>query len=136
MANITTSPLPEEKISSLLSILGQPARIQILLIIGAQEACVCHLEAVTGIRQASISQHLMVLRQTGWVENQRNGQYVFYRLCCPEVLSVLRQFAQLAGVEAGALERLGRRPVSGCPCPQCNPGIDPKLTCRKLNPNP
>lgn len=63
--NILISTHPEEQISKLLSLIGQPARIQILLIIGAQEACVCHLEAVLGMRQASISQHLMVLRKTG-----------------------------------------------------------------------
>ena len=70
----------------MLSLIGQPARIQILLIIGAQEACVCHLEAVLGMRQAGISQHLMALRKAGLVTAQRDGRNIFYHLTHPEVV--------------------------------------------------
>lgn len=130
VTNISVSEHPEEQISKLLALIGQPARIQILLVIGAQEACVCHLEAVLGMRQASISQHLMVLRKAGLVTAQRDRRNVFYRLVHPEVVDVLLQSAQLTGSDAAALRALGQRPAPGCPCPQCNPGIDPALTCQ------
>jgi ArsR family transcriptional regulator len=114
----------------LFSIIGQPARIQILMAISAQEACVCHLEAALGMRQASISQHLMVLRKAGLVTTQRDGRNIFYRLAYPQVIGLLQQAAQLAGLSLTALEHLTSRPVSGCCCPQCNPEMDPRLTCR------
>jgi len=123
---------PEERISKLLSLIGQPARIQILLTIGEQEACVCHLEAVLGMRQASISQHLMVLRKAGLVITHRDGRNIFYRLSHPEVTEVLNRTAQLSGIDPAVLETLMVRPVAGCPCPQCNPGMDPKLTCQNI----
>ncbi|NWG07099.1 MAG: winged helix-turn-helix transcriptional regulator [Chloroflexi bacterium] len=50
-----------EQISPLLSAIASPQRIAILLAIGTGEACVCHLEASLGWRQAYISQHLMAL---------------------------------------------------------------------------
>ena len=78
--NISTPVRAEEKISKLLSMIGQPARIQILVILGSEEACVCHLEAVMGMRQASISQHLMLLRKAGLVTTQREGRNIFYHL--------------------------------------------------------
>ena len=131
--NILISTHPEEQISKLLSLIGQPARIQILLIIGAQEACVCHLEAVLGMRQASISQHLMVLRKTGLVATHRDGRNIFYRLARPEVVDVLRQAAQLTSIRPDVLDGLGVRPVQGCPCPQCNPSLDPDLTCVSIH---
>jgi DNA-binding transcriptional ArsR family regulator len=131
-ANISSSQSPEEEISKWLALIGQPARIQILLVIAAQEACVCHLEAVTGMRQASISQHLMVLRKAGLVSPNRAGRNIFYRLTRPEVIQVLQQTAQLAGIAPETLHGLALRPVCGCPCPQCNPGMDPALTCKKL----
>jgi DNA-binding transcriptional ArsR family regulator len=122
--NVLISDHPEEQISKLLSLIGQPARIQILLIIGTQEACVCHLEAVLGMRQASISQHLMVLRKAGLVSPQRNGRNIFYHLTHPEVIAILQQSAQLSGVNPDVLRGLTRRPVPNCPCPQCNPGSE------------
>ena len=131
--NIFISDHPEEQISKLLSLIGQPARIQILLIIGAQEACVCHLEAVLGMRQASISQHLMVLRKAGLVTTHRDGRNIFYRLAQPEVVDVLRQAAQLTGSSLDALNALTLRPVQNCPCPQCNPSVDPNLTCQSIH---
>ena len=130
--NISISEHPEEQISRLLSLIGQPVRVQILLIIGAQEACVCHLEAVLGMRQASISQHLMVLRKAGLVTAHRDGRNIFYRLAHPEVIDVLRQAAHLAGSSPDKLHALTLRPIPDCPCPQCNPGIDPQLTCQNI----
>jgi DNA-binding transcriptional ArsR family regulator len=128
--NILISSRPEEQISKLLSLIGQPARIQILLIIGAQEACVCHLEAVLGMRQASISQHLMALRKAGLVITHRDGRNIFYHLTRPEVVDVLQQTAQITGISPEVLRSLTVRPVPNCPCPQCNPDIDPQLTCQ------
>lgn len=132
--NITNTDRPEHQIAKLFSLIGQPARIQILLVMGAREACVCHLEAVLGMRQASISQHLMVLRQAGLVEARRDGRNIFYGLTCPEVVDVIRQAAQLAGSSPEMLQALTRRPIPGCPCPQCNPGSDPEVSCQKLHP--
>ncbi len=133
-ANISATNLPEEQIAKLLALIGQPARIQILLVIGAQKACVCHLEAVLGMRQASISQHLMVLRKAGLVTTHRIGRNIFYHLCHPEVVDVLLAAAQIAGIRPAALQALTIRPIAGCPCPQCNPDMDPDLTCQQLKP--
>ncbi len=124
---------PEEEISKLFSVIGQPARIQILLVLGEREACVCHLEAALDMRQASISQHLMVLRKAGLVSSQRDGRNIFYHLLCPEILQAVRQVAGIAGIPPEELQSLGRRPIAGCCCPQCNPGIDPRLACKKSN---
>ena len=127
--NVSTPTRPEEKISKLLTLIGQPVRVQILLVIGAGEACVCHLEAVLGVRQASISQHLMVLREAGLVTTQREGRNIFYRLAQPEVIDLLHHAVGLAGGSPESLAGLTRRPVAGCPCPKCNPSQDPELSC-------
>lgn len=131
--NISIFDHPEEQISKLLSLIGQPARIQILLMIGAQEACVCHMEAGLRMRQASISQHLMVLRKAGLVTSRRDGRNIFYRITQPEVLEVLQQAARLTGCDAEMLRSLTVRPIPDCPCPHCNPGMDPALSCQNIN---
>ena len=119
-------------LADIFRLLGQPVRIQILLIIAREEACVCHIEAVLGIRQATISQNLMVLRNAGLVLTNRMGRNVFYCLSNPELLEAIYRLALIAGIDKGELARLAARPVDNCPCPICNPDLDPELTCQKI----
>ncbi len=113
-------------------VLGQPIRIQIILIIASYDACVCHMEAVLGVRQAGISQHLMVLKDAGLVQTHREGRNIFYRLANPDLYTSILQVAVASGTSPETLASYAKRPVEGCPCPSCNPGIDAELTCRKL----
>jgi DNA-binding transcriptional ArsR family regulator len=119
-ANIT----PKNDLSNLLLLIGQPVRLLILATLGGQEACVCHLEAVLGLRQAALSQHLMILRKAGLVHSRRGGRNIFYRLANPELLVALRQLAAAAGSDPHAWAALPTSPVPGCPCPMCNPGCE------------
>jgi DNA-binding transcriptional ArsR family regulator len=134
-ANVLSSDRPEEKISKILCLIGQPARIQIVLVIGSAEACVCHMEAALGLRQASISQHLMALRKAELVTAHRDGRNIFYRLARPEILQVIAQTATLLGIDAQEIQQLAVRPVPNCPCPHCNPE-DPQRSCQNLHPGP
>ena len=103
-----------DQIATLLQTLGSPARLQILLAIGEGEACVCHLEATFGWRQAYLSQHLMALREAGVVTDRRASRFIFYHLSDPRLLGVLHQMAEMQGVSLPEL-----RPSSACDCPNC-----------------
>lgn len=129
ITNITTSDRPEEQISNLLSLISPPARIKILFILSDLDACVCHLEAVLHERQARISQHLMDLRKAGLVTTRRDGRNIYYHLERPEVVTILKQTAQITGIKPESLFALTIRPVKDCPCPDCNPGSDPNSSC-------
>lgn len=110
---------PLQPIVSLFETISPLARLEILLIIGAGEACVCHLEARLGYRQAYISQHLMTLRQAGLLDTRREGKYVFYRLAKPEILELLQKAAQTANVTLPRLAVVS--PEKQCACPACAP---------------
>lgn len=112
---------PEYKISRLLKNIAQSARIEILLTIGEGEACVCHLEAVLGYRQAYISQHLMAMRQAGIITSRREGRYIFYRLKDPKLLNLIALAGSLAGVDVEQLELSRLASIYGCECPSCEP---------------
>lgn len=129
--NVLPAERIEEQVSHILALIGQPVRVQILAITGVREACVCHLEAALGCRQASISQHLMVLRKAGLVTAHREGRNIFYRLAEPGVVALLQQAARLAGAAPDALARMADSPVNGCTCPHCSPDLDPSLACQK-----
>ncbi|MFO7586150.1 MAG: metalloregulator ArsR/SmtB family transcription factor [Anaerolineales bacterium] len=108
-------------ISELLTVISAPARLEILLIIGAGEACVCHLEARLGYRQAYISQHLMALRQAGLLDSRREGKYVFYSLARPELMGLLKQAALVADVKLPIVKVVS--PEAQCACPNCAPEL-------------
>jgi DNA-binding transcriptional ArsR family regulator len=107
---------PNKKISNLLTSIGNPVRVQILLAIGTGEACVCHLEALLGLRQAYISQQLMILRKQKIISSRREGKYVYCQLAKPEILEIIRSAGEIAGIEEDAL--LVQEP-SNCECPKC-----------------
>jgi ArsR family transcriptional regulator len=111
-------------ISKLLDSLSKPARIQILLTIGGGEACVCHLEAALGYRQAYISQHLMALREAGILETRREGRFVFYRLGDKRILDLIHGAGAIAGVPAKDIKpAAGFVKITECSCPACQPLI-------------
>ena len=105
---------PYQTISDVFEAASSPIRIQILLALGTEEACVCHLENLLNLRQAYISQHLMVLREAGLVMDRREGRFIFYRLRDPVLLELVQAVARLQGIEVPALVL-----SSECDCPNC-----------------
>jgi ArsR family transcriptional regulator len=110
-----------ESISSLLRAISQPARVEILLALGTGEACVCHLEAAIGQRQAYISQQLKALRDAKIVTSRRDGRNIYYQIKDPTILDLLQQAGKLSGTSENEL------PISDpiishgeCPCPKCS----------------
>lgn len=69
----------QNKLASLLKVLGHPARIAILQYIINQKACICNdLVEELGLAQATISQHLKELKQIGIIKGSVEGKSVCY----------------------------------------------------------
>ena len=110
-----------EQHAGLIRATAHPVRLQILEILARGECCVCHLTAILRRRQPCVSQHLMVLRESGLVVDRRDGVRVYYRLADPRianVISLTREMLRSAGVEAEPLT-VPALPVHGCACPKC-----------------
>lgn len=99
----------------LFKALMHPARLAIVDVLRAGEACVCHLEAALGYRQAYISQQLMVLREAGFVTDRREGWNIYYRVSAPEVFAVMDAVREPSGAP---LNPRTAQPTH-CPCPRC-----------------
>ncbi|MCX6054378.1 MAG: metalloregulator ArsR/SmtB family transcription factor [Chloroflexi bacterium] len=125
-----TSPLSD--LSEALTCMAQPARIQILIALSTHEACVCHLETVLGMSQASISQHLMILRKNRLVVSRRDGRHIYYSPSHPSLIEVFRKVAELQGIKQPPIFETRISPIPDCPCPVCNPELDPKLICKTV----
>ncbi len=97
--NVSSDKATPPKITEVFALLGQPARLQIVLAIGLEKVCVCQLERLLGSRQAYISQQLMLLREAGLVETERVGRHIFYFIPDPRWLGLIQQAASIHGVE-------------------------------------
>ncbi|GIV89810.1 MAG: transcriptional regulator [Chloroflexus sp.] len=102
------------KQAHLFKALMHPVRIQIIEILRRGESCVCHIEAILGLRQAYVSQQLAVLRKAGLIGDRRDGPNIYYRLLRREVLDLL----DMARAMIDESEPWQPIPV-GCVCPQC-----------------
>lgn len=76
-------------LSALLKALADPIRLRLLsLIAAADEVCVCDLTPPFRVSQPTISHHLRVLREAGFVDCSRRGTWVYYR-ARPEALQAV-----------------------------------------------
>ena len=109
-----------DQIASPLQAIASPARIAILLTIGTGEACVCHLEAALGWRQAYISQQLMALRKAEILRDRRDGRFVYYHLANSSILELVFASARLSGIDAKNINALINTKINpSCECPHC-----------------
>ena len=72
-----------EKVATTLKALADPARLRLLSIVAAsqdQEACVCDLIEPIGLSQPTVSHHLRVLTQAGFLSRSKRGTWAYYRL--------------------------------------------------------
>jgi ArsR family transcriptional regulator, arsenate/arsenite/antimonite-responsive transcriptional repressor len=80
-----------ERMSADLDLLAHPVRLQILdiLVRRGGEVCVCDLETALPVKQPTVSHHLRLLREAGWVDMLRKGVWAYY-FVRPEVIRSVR----------------------------------------------
>ena len=81
-----------QQLAATLKAVADPARIRLLSLIQAQpegEACVCELTEPLGLGQPTVSHHLRVLEDAGFLSHERRGRWVYYRVV-PEALEAVR----------------------------------------------
>ena len=104
--------------AELLKAIAHPTRLAVLEILRDGEQCVCHMGAMLNLRQASISQQLMILREAGLVDVRRDGLNMYYRVVKPALFDILDAvYAATGKPKPRFLHKHGR---ADCPCPKCN----------------
>ena len=76
-----------------LKALADPARLRLISIIAAsegQEACVCDLTEPLNIGQPTVSHHLKVLTEAGFVTRSKRGTWAYYKLVPGALDSIAR----------------------------------------------
>ncbi len=76
-------PADAETLARVLKALADPARLRLLSIVNAHdggEACVCDLTEPLGLTQPTVSHHLKVLVDAGFLSRSKRGTWAYYRL--------------------------------------------------------
>lgn len=105
---MTSSTAPPTDVLGTVEVLADPLRREIVRRLTAEELCTCHLVEMTGAPQPTVSYHLKVLRDAGWVSGEPAGRYTYYALEADAVSALADALGDLAAqVRTG----VGRRPA-------------------------
>jgi ArsR family transcriptional regulator len=72
-----------ERFARRLKALADPVRLRLVSIVAAsagQEACVCDLIEPVGLSQPTVSHHLKILTEAGFLSRSKRGTWAYYRL--------------------------------------------------------
>jgi DNA-binding transcriptional ArsR family regulator len=90
-AAIDTDKLEKSAVraATLLKAMANAHRLRILCQLADGEKAVGEMEAVIGLSQSALSQHLMLLRREGVVTTRREAQSIYYSLASKEAQAVI-----------------------------------------------
>lgn len=69
--------------AKLFKALGDPVRIRLLTLISAsdgQEACICDLTEPVGLTQGTVSHHMKILTEAGFVTREQRGKWAYFSI--------------------------------------------------------
>ncbi|WP_062527006.1 ArsR/SmtB family transcription factor [Demequina rhizosphaerae] len=84
--SLVGEPLSEgaaEELAHTMKALADPTRLRLLSMVAASaggEACVCDLTEPVGLSQPTVSHHLKVLTEAGFLSRTKRGTWAYYAL--------------------------------------------------------
>ena len=109
--------------------LGDETRLRIMaLLVSGRELCVCDIMAALDLPQSTVSRHLAFLRNTGLVDDRRQGIWMYYRInkeriahaadLCDLLASMLSGQKQAGADRLRLEEHLAVKETASCAGPQ------------------
>ncbi|RLK51123.1 ArsR family transcriptional regulator [Alkalispirillum mobile] len=86
--------------------LGHAYRLELLEHVAQGERTVETLTQLTGLRLATVSQHLQHLRRAGLVRTRREGKYIHYRVAGDDVVNLVNSLRAVAENNLSEVQRL------------------------------
>jgi ArsR family transcriptional regulator len=79
--------------SEILKVLGHPIRLKIVAGLCSRECNVKHIWECLGLSQATVSQHLAILKNKGIIQGKREGVEVYYSVIHPMAKDIIKALA-------------------------------------------
>lgn len=118
-----------EQLAQTFKCLSDPIRLRILTLLQTEgELCVCELMAVLKLPQSTVSRHLAYLKRRDWLDDRRNGVWMYYTISSrlnrlsTELLELLQRQVAENGVASADRNSLAefqdhRRAMADCEQP-------------------
>ena len=85
----------DERLAAVFRAMGHPTRLRLLREVVGGELCVSALGRRAGSAQATMSQHLAILRDRGLVVPERRGNTTCYRLADGRIADLIREAKEI-----------------------------------------
>ena len=84
-----------EKYSGKLKALSDATRLKILYLLSDGELCVCEIMYALNKPQSSISHHLNILKNLGFIKGRKEGVWIHYSLTNSEIIDTVKTLIKL-----------------------------------------
>lgn len=88
-ANINNKNI--EKLATMFSYLGDPTRLQIVILLMQKDACVSEIAEELQMTQSAISHQLRILKAAQILKNSKNGRKVIYSIKDDHVMTIIHE---------------------------------------------
>lgn len=115
-----------QQLAQTFKCLSDPIRLRILILLQSEgELCVCDLMAVLKLPQSTVSRHLAYLKRSGWLDDRRNGVWMYYTISrtisplAADLLDLLKRHGSHSSVVSEDRSNLAefqaqKQPTTGC----------------------
>ena len=83
-----------EDMSDRFKAISDPTRLKILYLLQNGELCVCDIIMALEKPQSTISHHLNVLKNAGFIKGHKEGVWIHYKLVNPEIISLIEELVK------------------------------------------
>jgi DNA-binding transcriptional ArsR family regulator len=80
--------------AEVIKALSEPIRLKILHLLKYGELCACEIITVMGKPQPTISHHLNILKNAGYLKWRKEGVWIHYRLSNPNIIDYLNELIE------------------------------------------
>lgn len=84
-----------EEYSGKLKSLSDPTRLKILYLLSDDELCVCEIMYALDKPQSSVSHHLNILKNSGFIKGRKEGIWIHYSLTNLQISELVKMLIEL-----------------------------------------
>jgi ArsR family transcriptional regulator len=78
-----------------LKALSDATRLKILYLLSYGELCVCEIMCALNKPQSSVSHHLNILKNSGFIKGRKEGVWIHYSLKSPKIIDMVKELIEL-----------------------------------------
>jgi ArsR family transcriptional regulator len=84
-----------ENISERFKAISDPTRLKILYLLQDGELCVCEINTALEKPQSTISHHLNVLKNAGFIKGRKDGLWIHYKLSNSSIIELIEKILEI-----------------------------------------